>query len=381
MRRGMLMTPGPTEIHWSVRRALGKRITNPDLDLSFFEFYRETAERFKALFRTVNDVLILDGEGILGLEAACASLIEPGDRVLCLDNGLYGRGFGDFVRLYGGVPVFFEGDVRKGLDPGDLASFLAKDHDFRLCTLVHCETPSGITNPVDRIGPLLRRYGILSVVDSVSAIGGEELRTDEWGLDVVLAGSQKCLSAPPGLTIASISPAAWERMEARRTPIGSFYGSFLAYRGWYEKRLFPYTQPVNELNGLRAALDRLLKDRDAVGRHRRIAGAVRECLEAAGLELYPVDSRANTVSAVLVPEGVSFEGLFSRLRDRTGVLIAGNYGDLAGKVFRIGHMGENARPSRVRRCLKGLDATFRELGVPLRSSLHKGFSKSLRKQR
>lgn len=151
MKKPLIMTPGPTEIHEDVRMAMAQEVTNPDLDINFFEYYKTTCNKLKELFNTKEDVLILNGEGILGLEAACASLIEPGDRVLCIDNGIFGKGFGDFVKIYGGEVIYFKGDYRKPIDLEELKSFLEKDSDFKLATLVHCETPSGITNPVDKI--------------------------------------------------------------------------------------------------------------------------------------------------------------------------------------------------------------------------------------
>ena len=377
MKKPMLMTPGPTEVHRKVRRALAARAGNPDLDPEFFRFYKETTERFKELFGTRSRVLILDGEGLLGLEAACATLIEPGDRVLCIDNGLYGRGFGDFVRMYGGEPVFFEGDYREAVDPEALAAFLERDSAFKLATLVHCETPSGIRNPVDKIGPLLKEHGILSIVDTVSAVGGEAFHGDDWGLDVVLAGSQKCLSAPPGLSIVSVSDGAWAKVDARRTPIASFYCSLQAFRNWERDGLFPYTQPISEISALRVAVDRLLGDRGALRRHERIARAVRHSLEAGGLELYPRSGHANTVTAVVMPSGMGFQDLFDGMLHGHGIMIAGNYGALEGKVFRIGHMGENCREGKVYRTLRALDRVLRNGGVRLEAPLHKEFRKSL----
>lgn len=223
MKKPLVMTPGPTGVHESVRMAMAQDMTNPDLDLNFYEFYKETCMMLQDLLKTKEDVLILSGEGILGLEAACASLIEAGDRVLVIDNGIFGKGFGDFAEIYGADLVYYKGDYRKGIDIEDLKSFLENDSDFKLATLVHCETPSGITNPVDKICPLLKEYGILSIVDSVSAIGGEELEVDKWQMDVVIGGSQKCISAPPGLTFLSISQGAWDIMLNRKTPIKSFY--------------------------------------------------------------------------------------------------------------------------------------------------------------
>lgn len=369
MRKPLLMTPGPTAIHEDVRNALVQPITNPDLDLEFFEFYRETCQLLQQLMKTDHDVLILCGEGILGLEAAVASLVEPGDRVLCLDNGIFGRGFGDFATMYGGEATYFEANYQQAIDPAVLEQFLAESHDFKLATLVHCETPSGIVNPVDQLCPILKRYGILTVVDSVSAVGGEELETDRWQMDIVLGGSQKCLSAPPGLTFLSISPAAWERILHRRAPIIGYYANLGLWKEWYEKKWFPYTQPISDIYGFRVAVERLLAD-NAIARHARIAEAVRKTLQTAGLTLYPMSGFSNTVTALHVPQGVCFPEIYTAMLEQHHIQIASSFGYLENKVIRIGHMGENCHEEKVYLTLKALDHTLREYQVPLLGELH-----------
>ena len=174
-----IMTPGPTQVRENVRMARSFVCTNPDLDEEFVEFYKETCEEISELLGTKNETLILDGEGILGLEAACASLTEKGDRVLVIDNGLYGRWFDGFVTMYGGEVTYFSGDYTKEIDVEALSKFLEKNNDFKYATVVHCDTPTGVLNPVDKICPLLKSYGILTVVDSVSAMVGEEFKGEE----------------------------------------------------------------------------------------------------------------------------------------------------------------------------------------------------------
>ncbi|MDF2591663.1 MAG: alanine--glyoxylate aminotransferase family protein [Clostridia bacterium] len=278
MQRPLIMTPGPTYVNEEVRTAMAKPITNPDLDPGFFEFYKSTCESLQKLVKTHNEVLILSGEAILGLEAACASLIEPGDRILCIDNGIFGKGFGDFAKMYGAEVVYFSADYRKAIDVSALEEFLQKDNNFKAATLVHCETPSGITNPVNELCPLLKRHGILTIVDSVSAIGGEELEVDKWQIDIALGGSQKCLSAPPGLTFLSISKDAWEKMASRVAAIAGFYTNLYMWRNWYKDKWFPYTQPISDIYALNKAVEIVLRKEEFTEKHRKIATAVRECI-------------------------------------------------------------------------------------------------------
>ncbi len=379
MKTPLIMTPGPTYVHETVRRALSQEITNPDLDRNFYEFYKETCNQLQKLFNTTNEILILNGEGILGLEAACASLIEKGDNVLCIDNGIFGNGFADFAKMYGGDVTYYKCDRRKPVSPEDLETFLAENHDFKVATLVHCETPSGITNPVQSLCPLLKKYGIITVIDSVSALGGEELRSDDWGMDIVLAGSQKCLSSTPGLTMISISPDAWEKILNRQQPITGFYCNLSIWQNWYEEKWFPYTQPISDISALREAVERVLAEGaesaegSSIHRHRRIAAAVRESVINSGLELYALEGFSNTVTTILVPEGIHFSELFDDMLRDHSIMIAGAFDYLKDKVFRIGHMGENCREEKLYLTLKALDSVFKKHNIALNRELHKEF--------
>lgn len=369
----LIMTPGPTYIKENVRDALKREITNPDLDLDFYEFYKNLCLKLKTLLNTKNETLILSGEGILGLEAACASLLEAGDKVLCIENGIFGNGFGDFAKMYGAEVEYFHGNKRRGLDINALEDFLKDNHDFKVATLVHCETPSGITNQIDKICKLLHSYNIITVVDAVSSIGGEEVLVDEWNIDIVLGGSQKCLSAPPGLTFLSISDKAIETMKARKTPIRGFYTNLLSWENWYENKWFPYTQPVSDLYAFDIALDNALNDKNILNRHKVYGDACRKALAACGLELYPKDHHSNTVTAVVVPEGIKYEDIYNKMYSEHNIIIAGAFDFLKDKVFRIGHMGENCYEEKLYLTLKALNKVLLELNVPLKGEIHKVF--------
>jgi len=360
----LIMTPGPTEVSERIRWELSKPTINPDLDEDFFEFYKNLTEKLKSLLNTSNQVLVLNGEGILGLEAACASLIEEGDRVLCLNNGIFGEGFGDFVKIYGGEVVFFNEDYRKPFSVEKLKDFIERDNNFKCATIVHCETPSGLINPIEEICPVLKKYGILTIVDAVSSIGAYNIQTDKWGIDVLLGGSQKCLSAPPGLTFLSISEEAWECIEKRKSPIASYYCNLKLWKNWYEEKYFPYTQPVNDLYGLDAAVDIVLEEgKDFIIRHQQIADKVRRTLKTAGFEIFPVEEGvSNTVTAFIIPRGVEDKAFRKHLWNKYGVMIAGSWGNLDGKVWRIGHMGENCRDEKMYRVFVALDNALRDFG-------------------
>lgn len=372
MTRPMIMTPGPTYVREDVRRMMSMELTNPDIDIEFYDVYKNTCEKLQKVMKTENDVLILCGEGILGLEAACASLTEDGDRILVIDNGIFGNGFADYVEMYGGEAIIYKGEYDRGININDLKKFLEKDSDFKYATLVHCETPSGISNDVSKICPLLKSYGILTVVDSVSGIGGENVETDKWQMDIVLGGSQKCLSAPVGLSFLSISSDAWNMIDSRKTKIKSFYCNLEVFKGWYENKWFPYTMPNHLIYALDKALDNIL-EKDWEKLHSKIAQAVRYAVTGAGLTLYPRDYYANTLTAVNIPDGTTFNAIYQDMLDKHNIMIGGSFGYLKDKIIRIGHMGENCSVEKVFLTLLRLDEVLSARGIELKKPMHKLF--------
>ena len=372
-----IMTPGPTQVRENVRMARSLVTTNPDLDLEFYEYYKDTCDLLSELLHTENVSYILSGEGILGLEAACASLTEPGDRVLVLDNGIFGRGFADFVKIYGGEPVLYTDNYRQDFDMDALAAYLEKDHAFKYAAVVHCDTPTGVLNPIEKICPLLKQYGILSVVDSVSSMFGVDIDVDACQADIVCGGSQKALSAPAGLTMVCVSADAIRAMEQRKTPIASFYANLLTFRDYYKNKWFPYTMPISDIYGLRTALENVKADKEIHQRHEKMAKATRTAVTEAGLQLYLKKGFCATVTVIEVPEGVDSAKLLSHMAETYGVMIAGCFDFLAGKVIRIGHMGENANMEDMVMTLDALDRTFADLGYPLKASLRDVFVREM----
>ncbi len=372
-----VMTPGPTQVAQSVRLARSLECTNPDLDEAFYDFYKETCEKISRMLHSQNETLILDGEGILGLEAACASLTEPGDAVLVLDNGIFGKGFADFVSMYGGVPTLYTVDDKNPIDAGRLEEYLKEHHAFKYATLVHCDTPSGMLNPIESLCPLLKKYNILTVVDSVSAMFGEAVRADEFAIDVLCGGSQKALSAPPGLTFVTVSREAKEAMNQRKTPIASFYANIRAFFGYYEKKWFPYTMPISDIYGLRAALDEVEGDADWLHRHQRIAAACRQAILSAGLFLHIQSGFSNTVTVFDVPKETTAAAILQKMRAEHRILLAGAFDALEGQVIRIGHMGSNCNEEDMTATMRALEQTLRQLGVPLKASLAAEFERNL----
>ncbi len=368
-----IMTPGPTQVAENVRLARSMECTNPDLDVDFVEFYKETCEEISRLLHTKNETLILGGEGILGLEAACASMTEPGDKILVLDNGIYGRGFADFVSMYGGKPELYSRDYRETLNVSELEEYLKEHHDYKYATVVHGDTPSGMLNDVSAICPLLKKYGIMTVVDSVSASFGEPLSIDDCQIDIMCGGSQKVVSAPPGLTFVVISDDAKKAMKERKTPIASFYANLTTFAHYYEEKWFPYTMPISDIYGLRAAMDNIAADPDILTRHQQIAEASRKAVTSAGLNLYLRSGFSSTVTVFEVPEGTTADAILETVKKDYNIMLAGSFDVLAGKVIRIGHMGNNAEFYKIREVFAALDGTMKKLGIPLKASMEEVF--------
>ncbi|MCI5721982.1 MAG: alanine--glyoxylate aminotransferase family protein [Firmicutes bacterium] len=374
-----IMTAGPTQVRENVRMARSLECTNPDLDPDFFDFYKETCQLLSKAVNTDNEALILGGEGILGLEAACASLTEQGDRVLVIDNGVFGKGFADFVKMYGGEPVSFVSDYHRPVDLDELKAFLEKDSNFKYATVVHLDTPSGVINDVEKISRLLDSYGIMTVADSVAGLFGEKLDLSNSKIDILCGGSQKALSCPPGLTMLWVSDRAFEAMENRKTPIAAFYANILNFKGYYVKKVFPYTMPISDIYGLRAALDNFFEMQDTIyDRHARIAKATRMALQEGGIGLYLEDGFSNNATAVLIPEGMTEKDILEGMEKDYNIMISGCFDVLAGVVVRIGHMGENAYEDKVAETLKALQGTLEKKGFDVKCDLEETFRNNLK---
>jgi len=360
----MLMTPGPTAVPEPVRESMSRELINPDVDPEFRAIYDRVTERLATVYGVdpdasgsdARDVVVLGGEGILGLEAAVASLVEPGTEVLCLANGLYGEGFADFVESYGGDPTVVAAGRDEPLPLGALdEALVAEDADFDVATMVHCETPTGALNDVDAALDRIEAADaeVLTVVDAVSSLGGVSVPTDR--IDVCLGASQKCFSAPPGLATAAVSDRAWAAMEARDPH--SLYANFLPFRDVSDG--FPYTHLTTEVVALDAALELVVEEGlDAVReRHEAAAARCRERGAELGLETVPGPERSSpTVTAFEVPGRA--ETLQDRLREERDVILATGLGEDAGDVLRVGHMGHNARVERVDEAMDALAAVL-----------------------
>jgi pyridoxamine--pyruvate transaminase len=364
------LTAGPTMASHRVLAALGSPILF-DYDPVFLERFIETERLLAEVYRTTNDVVLMQGEAVLGLEAAARGLVAPGMRCLNLVSGVYASWFGDWLREYGAEVSEVRVPYDEAIDPAEVERALAQHGPVELVSIVHSETPSGIENPLAAIGPLAHAHGALVLADVVSSLGGTALAIDEWNVDLAVAGPQKCLAGPPGMSLVTVSPRAWEAMESNP---GAPRGSFLSLLDWKHKWIdggrvaFPYTPSVSDVHGVHAALLEVVEDggvEASVARHALAARATRAGVRALGLELWPRSDSyaANCVTAVRTVAGVGVAELLAHVRQRYGVMLSGGYGELKEKLVRLGHMGPASRSLYPLVAVAALGRGLTDLGV------------------
>ncbi len=333
-----LLAPGPTAVPPEVLAALAEPVLHhrgPDFKVVF----ARVQARLREVFRTEQEVLLLTASGTGAFESAVANLLSPGERVLAPSWGNFGERWAKLATAFGCEvePLAYAwGDTPQ---PADLERRLAET-GAEVVFLVHSETSTGVVVDLEPLVAVCRAAGALSVVDAISSLGAVPLETDAWGVDVVVTGSQKALMTPPGLSFVTASERAWQRVQSASLP--RFYWDWRRYRAEAEKDTTPFTPAVSTVVALDVALGRLLDEGLETGfaRHTALGRACRAGVKAMGLELYsPDDDRSAILTAVLTPEGVDAIALRLALRDRHGMTIAGGHGDIADRLFRIGHIG------------------------------------------
>jgi serine---pyruvate transaminase len=332
-----LFTPGPTPVPPEVLAVMAEPVVHhrgPD----FARTYDRVLARLKEVFRTDDDVLLFTASGTGAFESAVANLVDPGERHLVVSAGNFGERWAELVAAYGAELVHLRLPWGETPTPEALAAELERSGPVKAVYLVHSETSTGVVADVEALARVAKDAGALVVVDAVSSLGAVPLETSAWGLDVVVSGSQKALMAPPGLGMASISPAALEA--AGSAP--RFYFDWERTRVAQRKLDAPFTPAVTLVKALDVALGLILAEglEAAFDRHIRLGRACREGIKAMGLELAsPDDDRAAVVTTVRAPEELDVKAFLLDLRDRLGVQLIGGQGEWAGKVFRIGHIG------------------------------------------
>lgn len=347
----LTLASGPVDVPHDTLRAMQQPVVY-HYDPVFIEHFARVTDMLQQVFQTSHDIVILQAEAIAGIEAAAACTIEPGTRVLNLVSGVFGKFFEDYIRRYGGETIELSVPYNAAIDPDDVRRILEIESDISVVSVVHSETPSGTINPVGDICRIAKEHGAVTIVDTVSGLGSHPVSPEKDGIDIAIAGPQKCLAGVPGLSLMAISPDAWARMEALKSPVRGSFLSLLDWKAtWIEQQRFPYTPSVSTMYSLEATLEQALAEGidHMITRHQVSADATRAAVEALGLELWAesVDVAGANCTAVRIPEGIEDVALRETMRNRYGVMISGGYGELAGKLFRLGHMGLSAHPTAV----------------------------------
>lgn len=364
----LMLTTGPVAIYPEVAAALVRPVPY-DADPAYRRFYAEVLDKLRIVMRSSSRPTILQGEAILGIEAAAASLIARDDVVLNLVSGVYGDGFATWARRHAGEVLELRVAFDEAIEPAAVEAALKARPDIRIVSVCHHETPSGTLNPLAEIGRIVAAHGGYLIVDAVSSFGGMDVHPEAVRADIFVASPSKCLGAPPGLTLLGISPRAWDKIRANADAPRASFLSLLDWEDAGQGRSFPVTPSIADIHGLEAALDRHLSEgAEAVWtRHALTARAARAGVRALGLDLWPrrEEIAAPTTTVIRLPGGVADVELRDILRDRYGVLVSLGRGVTAGKVLRIGHMGPAAQPLNAVTVTAALGGAFRRLGHDL----------------
>lgn len=362
MQKKYLMTPGPTPVPAEVMLTMAAPIIHhrtPDFSAAF----KDAIEGLKYVFQTEGDALLFACSGTGVMESAIVNCFSAGDTVIVCRNGKFGDRQKNICEAYGVNVIDLQYGWEEVVNPADVAKALAENPGVRGVIVTQSETSTGVLNDVKAIGEIVKAYDeTVLIVDSITGIGAVECKTDEWGLDVVMTGSQKGLMLPPGLAACTVSAKAWKAYE--RSTLPKFYFDWMKYKKNVEKDTTPFTPAVTLVLGLNEALKMIREEGldNTIARHSKLAEATRKGCEALGLTLFaPAEGRGSAVTPVWVPEGVDGKKIVSIMKNKYGVTIAGGQDDYAGRIFRVGHLGYFGEFDIIT-TLAALEMTLAELG-------------------
>ena len=365
-----LMGPGPSDVHPRVLAAMA-RPTIGHLDPAFVAMMEQLKTLLQYAFQTRNALTFpVSAPGSAGMETCFVNLVEPGDKVIVCQNGVFGGRMKENVERAGGTAVMVEDRWGLPVDPQKLEDALKANRDAKLVAFVHAETSTGAQSDAKTLAEIARRYDCLTLVDAVTSLAGTPLKVDDWQLDAVYSGSQKCLSCTPGLSPVTFSDRAAAKIRGRKTKVQSWFLDLNLVMGYWGdgKRTYHHTAPINPLYGLHEALVMLQEEgiEQSWARHQAQHRALRAGLEAMGLSfVVPESARLPQLNAVNVPAGVDEAKVRAMLLSDFNLEIGAGLGALAGKVWRIGLMGYGANPKNVIYCLGALESVLTALRAPI----------------
>jgi aspartate aminotransferase-like enzyme len=337
MKKKYLLTPGPTPVPSEVLAKEGLPILH-HRTTEFSNQFNRVKENLKTVFCTKNDVLILSSSGTGAMESAVVNLLSKNSKALVLDTGVFGNRWVNIIKAIGLESIVVKEEYGNAVDLSKVKEILDNNKDITAVFTTLTETSTGTVNDIKSISEIVQQTNAVLVVDAVSGLAGEVLKTDEWGVDVVVSGSQKGLMIPPGLAFISFSDKAWSLVEKSDLP--KFYFDLKKYKKKLPDGQTPFTPPVSLISGLEEALNMIIAEgmENIWDRHNKMAKAVREAFTALGLELFS-KSPSSVVTSVKVPDGIEGGKIVKILREKYGVSIAGGQLEMKGKIFRMAHMG------------------------------------------
>ena len=359
-----LMGPGPSDVHPRILSAMA-RPTIGHLDPSFIEMMDEVKEMLKYAFVTENELTMpISAPGSAGMEACFANLVEPGDKVIVCINGVFGSRMKENVTRVGGQAIIIEDDWGRPVAPQKVEQCLIDNPDTKIVAFVHAETSTGALSDAKALCQIANQYGCINIVDAVTSLAGSELRVDEWGIDAIYSGSQKCLSAMPGISPVSFSERAIHKLTNRQTPVTSWFldlNLVMGYWGKGAKRAYHHTAPVNTLYGLHESLVMLTEEglENSWNRHQENHQLLRDGLQSFGIH-YLVEelSRLPQLNSVIIPDNLNDEEVRNSLLTNYNIDIGAGLGALAGKIWRIGLMGYTSRKENIENLLSAMKETL-----------------------
>jgi aspartate aminotransferase-like enzyme len=366
MYETLLMIPGPTMVSPRVLKAMSKSIVNHRSAI-FGEILNDTNEMMSEVFQTENKSYLITGSGTAAMEAALGNVIEKGDKVLNIVGGKFGERFMQITETHQGIPVELEVEWGHAANPDDIRYILEEEEDIKAVTMVHNETSTGVANPIEEVGKILKDYDALYVVDTVSSLGGADVQVDNYGIDMCVTGSQKCLAAPPGMAAITLNDDAWDVVD--KTESKTYYLDMKSYRKSGDKKVpeTPYTPSVSLMYAMNEALTIIMEEglEARIKRHELAAKATINGVKAMGLELFAKeDVSSTTVTAINIPEGMTDKNLRGTMRNKYRIELAGGQDHLKGNVFRIGHMG-NITHREIISTIAALEMALKEFGYEI----------------
>lgn len=365
------MIPGPVTVEPEILSQMSLPVVAHYGD-EWVKIHRETISHLKQVFQTKGDVFIIVGSGSAGLDAAIGSLSGNHNRILVLTNGYFGDRLIAIARSYTNTVLTLRTEWNRAIPADEVRNFLKKEKKVKTIAMVHHETSSGILNPIREIADTAREYGALFVVDAISSLGGETLKMDEWGIDICVSASQKCLESPPGLALIAVNGTVWRIIEKEQKSSHSWYLSLRTWKDyaqkWADWHPHPVTMATNNVLALRAALTRILTEGldQRIARHQRIAQVVRTGLESLGFSLVSEKKYlSHVMTAALTISDVAPKDLIDFLSTKYDIQIAAGIEDFKDRLFRIGHMGPGASLHSVIPVIFGIEDYLRGKGFKI----------------